>query len=90
MKIALTLRKLKTILFQLKAKVEKRLRSRVVYKINCSRCQAYYVGEIDRHTRTRLRENLHSSQLLGIHALLCCVTLKFEVKVKGNRSHFNL
>ena len=79
-KIVLTLRKLKTILPQLKAKVEKRLRSRVVYKITCSRCQACYVGQTDRHIRTRFREHLHPSQPLGMHLRLCGVTPKFEDK----------
>ena len=60
--------------------MEKRLRSRVVYKITCSRCQACYVGQTDLHIRTRFREHLHPSQPLGMHVRLCGVTPKFEDK----------
>ena len=43
-KVILTLQKLKTVLPSLKTDAEKRLRSRVVYNLSCSRCQALYVG----------------------------------------------
>ena len=77
-KPVLTLRKLKTILPPLKAPVEKRLRSRIVYQINCSRCQACYVGQTDRHLRKRFQEHLNPSQPVGKHVRLCGVTPTFE------------
>ena len=76
----LTPRKFKTILPPLQGKEEKRLRSRVVYKITCSRCQACYFTQTDCHIRTWFREHLHPSQPLGIHLRLCGVTPKFEDK----------
>ena len=52
-----TMRKLKTVLPSLKPAVERNLRGSVVYKLNCSRCEACYVGQTDRHFITRLKEH---------------------------------
>ena len=56
-RVVMTLRKLKTVLPSLKASVEKMLKSAVVYKITCPRCNACYVGQTDRHLQTRFNEH---------------------------------
>ena len=40
----------------LPSKIEKTLKSRVVYKIVCPGCNACYVGQISRHLITRFKE----------------------------------
>ena len=47
----------------LKTEVPKEIASRVVYQITCPGCQACYVGQTDRHTRTRFGE--HKTQRSG-------------------------
>ena len=44
-KIITTVKKIKTILPSLKTPVEKAMKSGLVYKISCSRCQSCYVGQ---------------------------------------------
>ena len=78
----LTLRKMKTIMPSLKADVDKALRSRVVYHISCSRCNACYVGQTDRHILTRFKEHKRPSQPYGKHIQLCGVNPSFESVVK--------
>ena len=56
-KVIFTLKKLKTVTPSLKEPVEKSLKSGVVYKIICPRCNACYVGQTSRHLQTRLREH---------------------------------
>ena len=77
-KVVLTLRKLKTMMPSLKVEVEKRLRSRVVYNLSCSRCQARYVGQTDRHLLIRFTEHIRPSAPYGRHIRLCGVNPKFE------------
>lgn len=77
-KVVLTLRKLKTVMPSLKVDVEKSLKSRVVYNLTCSRCQARYVGQTDRHLLTRFKEHCRPSQPFGNHIRLCGVDPKFE------------
>ena len=55
-KIISTIKKLKTVLPPLKAATEKMLKSKVVYHIKCSRCDACYVGQTARHLITRFNE----------------------------------
>ena len=55
--VVFTMRKLRSVLPSLKPAVEKELRGSVVYKLNCSRCSACYVGQTDRHFCTRLKEH---------------------------------
>ena len=57
-RVVMTLRKLKTVLPSLKPSVDKMLKSGVVYQISCSRCNACYVGQTDRHFQTRFKEHL--------------------------------
>ena len=77
-KIVLTLRKLKTLMPSLKVDVEKSLRSRVVYNLACSRCQARYVGQTDRHLLTRFKEHCRPSQPYGRHIRLCGVSPNYD------------
>ena len=44
-RVIMTLRKLKTVMPSLKPPVEKVLRSGFIYKIECPRCRACYVGQ---------------------------------------------
>ena len=67
-----------TVLPSLKPSVDKALRSRIVYKINCSRCNACYVGQTDRHLHKRFKEHLRISQPVGLHLKLCGVTAHFD------------
>ena len=50
----ITLRKIRS---PLKTKVPDEITSRVVYKITCPACHACYVGQTERHTRTRFGEH---------------------------------
>ena len=76
-KPVLTLRKLKTVLPPLKPPVEKALKSRIVYQIKCSRCDACYVGQTDRHIHTRFKEHLQPSKPVGQHFNLCGASSDF-------------
>ena len=69
--IIMTLRKLKTTMPSLKPPVEKMLRSGVVYKIVCPRCNACYVGQTSRHLQTRFREHLNNTGPVKNHLLKC-------------------
>ena len=69
--VVMTMRKLKTILPSLKPAVQKKIRSRIVYKFLCPRCQACYVGATTRHLLTRLREHLKPSAVFGKHIKAC-------------------
>ena len=71
--VVMTLRKLKTMLPSLKPPVEKTLRSGVVYKLSCPRCQSCYVGQTIRHLRTRFSEHQTPSAAVAKH-LSCCQT----------------
>ena len=52
-----TLRKIRTFVSPLKVKVPDEIASRIVYKITCPGCRACYVGQTDRHNRTRYGEH---------------------------------
>ena len=54
--VVLTLRKLKTCIPSLKPTIPKMLKSNVVYKITCPRCEACYVGKTSRHLCIRYGE----------------------------------
>ena len=53
----ITLRKIRTFVSPLKTKVPDEIASRVVYQITCPGCHACYVGQTDRHSRTRFGEH---------------------------------
>ena len=53
----ITIRKIRTFVSTLKAKVPDEIASRVVYKITCPSCHACYVGQTDRHSCTRFGEH---------------------------------
>ena len=69
----MTLRKAKTVLPSLKPPVEKELRSGVVYKIECPRCQACYVGQTVRHLKTRISEHGYRGPVKE-HFIMCGVS----------------
>ena len=56
-RVIMTLRKLKTMLPSLKPAVACMMKSNIVYKITCPRCQACYVGATTRHLRCRFSEH---------------------------------
>ena len=67
-----TLRKIRTFVSQLKAKVPEEIASRVVYQITCPSCGACYVGQTSRHARTRLGEHrTKSKEPVKIHFVPC-------------------
>ena len=61
----------------LKPSVEKCFKSRLVYKIECSRCNACYVGQTSRHMISRFKEHKRSSPV-GNHFKKCGVELAME------------
>ena len=73
--VVMTLRKLQTMLPSLKPPVEKTLRSGVVYKLSCSRCQSCYVGQTVRHLRTRFNEHQTPSAAVAKHLRNCQATM---------------
>ena len=75
----LTLRKLNTLVPSLKPKVPNEIRSRVVYSITCSGCQASYVGCTIRHMNARLAEHRSIKQPVGKH-FISCVGTKPEIE----------
>ena len=48
--------------FEVKDPIPADLRSRIIYRFSCARCSACYVGEINRHFATRIREHLSSDK----------------------------
>ena len=63
-----TLKKLKTVLPSLKPYVEKFLiKSNIVYKISCSRCDACYVRQSTRHLITRFKEHKKNGPVGDTH-----------------------
>ena len=70
-KIVMTTKKVKTVMPSLKPAIEKTLRSGIVYKISCSRCQACYVGQTSRHLQTRFTEHVKDSGPMKKHLAQC-------------------
>ena len=56
-RVVYTLHKVKSVLLLLKTPVEKALKSGVVYKIICPRCNSCYVGQTSRHLLNRIKEH---------------------------------
>ena len=69
--VVMTLRKLKTVLPSLKPVIDKPIRSGIVYKIICPRCEACYVGQTSRHLITRFKEHVKVNQPVGKHLEAC-------------------
>ena len=69
--MVMTLRKLKTVLPSLKPPVDKKIRSCIVYKFNCPRCGACYVGATTRHICIRLGEHMKPSAAARKHFKAC-------------------
>lgn len=67
----MTLRKLKTVMPSLKPRVEKKIRSDLVYKITCPRCQACYVGFTHQHLCSRYQDHRKPSKAVGKHLRAC-------------------
>ena len=88
----LTLRKLRTVLPSLKASVEKRIRSDLVYKITCPRCRACYIGQTNQYLTDRFHQHLKPSQPVGKHVRSCgvrdeiCVEQDVEILAQSSRS----
>ena len=77
--VVMTLRKLKTVLPSLKPSVEKEIRSGVVYKIDCSRCNACYVGCTTRHLKTRISEHrTQKKKTMAKHLKECQTTITYD------------
>ena len=86
-RIVMTLRKLKTVLPSLKPPVEKIMRSNVVYKITCPRCQSCYVGQTKRQLQRRFTEHLQKGPV-KIHTAKCNVDLDpyCDIQILGSTS----
>ena len=69
----------------LKEPIEKPMKSRVVYKISCPRCNACYVGQTRRHLQTRFHEHLNRKGPVKEHAANCDIDLSLnDVDILGN------
>ena len=62
-RVIMTMRKLKTDLPSLRPPVEKMVRSNVMYKLTCPRCESCYVGQTRRQLQRRFSD--HVSNIEG-------------------------
>ena len=76
-----TLRKLKTVTPSLKEPVIKSLRSGVVYKLTCPRCNACYVGATTRHLQTRVKEHRSKKKQTIYKHLEKCNSVKDDIGI---------
>ena len=77
--IAMTLRKLRTVLLSLKPPIPKELRSGVFYQIQCPRCDACYDGQTDRHLQTRFKQHVQKKQQpVDIYLRQCGTSITYE------------
>ena len=77
--VVMTLRKLRTVMPSIKPPIEKEIRSGIVYKFTCSRCQACYVGFTCRHLKTRSDEHrIRKAQPVAKHNKQCKGTVSLE------------
>ena len=92
-------------LFNFKDRIPSYIRSGVVYQFTCASCNAVYIGETNRHTKTRLCEHMGISALTGNssktkvdshirnHLLQCQSTITkdcFKIIGSDNTSEINL
>ena len=68
-----TTKKLKNMLPSLKSKMDKGLRSNVIYDIKCPNCWASYIGMTERHLCKRITEHFHAGGTLSKHIDECGV-----------------
>ena len=84
-RIVMTLRKLKTVLVPLKPSLEFMMRSNVVYKITCPRCNACYVGQTSRQLQRRFSEHLTRKGPVKAHMTECHIALdQSNVQILGS------
>ena len=95
--VVLTIQKLKSCLPSLKQRVPMMLRSNLVYKFTCPRCNACYVGKTCRHLASRVSEyRTKSSEPVFRHMTACGVdksTIEDNVevlRVVGGNNSFHL
>ena len=62
----------------MKQHVEKELKSMVVYKVECPRCQSSYVGQTARHLITRIKEHRNEKTPVGSHFQNCNSELSMD------------
>ena len=92
-KVITTIKKIKTVLPSLKAPVEKAMKSGLVYKISCSRCQSCYVGQTTRHLLTRIKEHRRIGTPVGNHFKACGSSLTMDdvdIIISSSKSVYNL
>ena len=83
----MTLRKLKTVLPSRKPPVEKMLKSNVVYKIVCPRCEAYHVGKTSRQLTRRYTEHIGKRGVTKPHMNNCNVVLgENDIEILGTHT----
>ena len=71
-RVIFTMRKLKTVKPSLKPPIERNLRSGFIYKIQCPRCTACYVGATTRHVITRFKEQIGMKEKSVYKHLMAC------------------
>ena len=86
-RVVMTLRKLKTVLPSRKPPVERMLKSNVVYKIVCPRCEACYVGKTSRQLTRRFTEHIGKRGVTKPHMQNCNVVLEEkDIEILGSHS----
>ena len=76
--------------FSNKSKTELGLKANLVYQFDCHKCHALYIGETNRHLRTRIAEHTQKSRTSSIldHVNKCIS--KFKLNNKETLSQFNI
>ena len=69
--IVFTMQKLRSVLPSLKCSVPTHLKSHVIYEITCPGCSAQYVGQTQRHLKTRCKEHANVTTPVGSHFKDC-------------------
>ena len=84
-RVIMKTQKTKTVLPSLKPMVPKMLRSDVVYKIECPRCNSSYVGQTSRHMQQRYREHFGKNKLPKKHFDSCEIAPTYDcVSILGH------
>ena len=66
-----TTKKLRYVMPSLKPRIEKSMRSQIVYMIKCPKCMDYYVGMTFRHLCTRISEHFNQGGTMSRHIEEC-------------------